>query len=144
MRTQLIFFDTKYNSGVLGTLRGCAAIGPILLPLALWAWSSDLSPVGKVLTVTVVSLALCSAIGVQLPKSYRESAVYASLVASVVAVCFVCGASLAHGEFRASSYLPVIPAAVATLVASALTTRALSLRFRLYGDSQAEAKNDRR
>lgn len=143
MRTQLIFFDTKYNSGVLGTLRGCAAIGPILLPLALWARSSDLSPVGKVLTVTVVSLVLCSAIGVQLPKSYRESAVYASLVASVVSVCFVCGASLAHGEFRAS-YLSVIPAAVATLVVSALTTRALSLRFRLYGNSQAEAKNDRR
>ena len=134
MKTQLILFDSLQNSGVLGTLRGCFAIIPIIISIGLYAFYTQQSNWKKWLAVILISLALCSAIGVQLPANYKECITYGALIGLVVSVCFVCGMILFNIKVQ-KQHLLTIPILSLVLILSAFITRAASLRFRLYGSN---------
>lgn len=134
MKTKLIFFDTPRNSGELGTARGAIAIVPIVIPLAFLSLCvRNTTKLHKSIGVILLSLVLCSAIGVQLPSSYVESITYSFLMGLVVSISYVCIALL-YGKYRHTD-LACIPLLCAILIMSACVTRALSVQWNLYGES---------
>lgn len=89
MRTELIFFDSIHES-MKGTTRGLIAFISLIIFDFIW-FSVSSKTVYKTVTKTpniyaaiLVYLVLCSAIAVQLPKSYSEALVYGLLVGFVV------------------------------------------------------------
>ena len=89
MKTELIFFDSFENS-IKGTKRGAIAFLSLIIFDFIWfsiSSNSIYSSVKKkphIYSVILVYLILCSAIAVQLPKSYNEALVYGLLVGFVV------------------------------------------------------------
>ena len=129
MKTQLIFFDSPYHSGKLGTLRGLISIStifPVLCILSL----NNLS-LKRVAVLFLVSLVLCSCIGVQLPKTYEEAIAYSSLVGLSVSVISICALFLIANQYK-HVYLLGIPGLVSILLMSSVVTRHLSLKWNLY------------
>ena len=132
MRTELIFFDSPTNSGKLGTARGAIAIVPIIVPIAYFsARVQNVTTMEKAIGVILLSLVLCSAIGVQLPDSFLSATTYAFLVGLVVSVSYIC-MTLLQGKY-AHSQLWIIPCLCLILCVSAVITRALSVKWNLYG-----------
>ena len=96
MRTELVFFDDTHESAN-GTLRGFIAACVIVPITALWyglirqkIWkpSEDYKPTAKIIISTaLVYLLLVSAIGVQVPNTVSNAAVYGALVGLVVFGC---------------------------------------------------------
>ena len=89
MRTELIFFDSPKES-MKGTTRGLIAFISLIIFDFIW-FSLSSKTIYKTVTkkpniyvVILVYLVLCSAIAVQLPKSYPEALVYGLLVGLVV------------------------------------------------------------
>ena len=86
MKTELIFFDSIENS-MKGTKRGLIAFISLIIFDYIW-FSFSSKTVYKSITkkpiniyaALLVYLVICSAIGVQLPKSYKEALVYGLLV----------------------------------------------------------------
>ena len=88
MKTELIFFDSLDES-IKGTLRGFIAFISLIIFDLIW-FSISSKTVYKTITkkpnivaAIFVYLILCSAIAVQLPKSYNEALVYGLLVGFV-------------------------------------------------------------
>ena len=88
MKTELIFFDSLDES-IKGTLRGFIAFISLIIFDLIW-FSVSSKTVYKTITkkpniiaAIFVYLILCSAIAVQLPKSYNEALVYGLLVGFV-------------------------------------------------------------
>lgn len=77
MKTQLIFFSDRVQSGIYGTSRGLAAFIVIVASMYLF-----LKKVGW--SHLLLALAMCSAVAVQLPKKYQEVVTYNSLVTAVL------------------------------------------------------------
>mgnify|MGYP001437538326 CR=1 FL=1 len=136
VKTQLIFFDDVVQSGKFGTLRGLCAlliILPFMIPVAVW---SNASRCHKMWTVLLASLALCSAIGVQLSGSYIESIVYASLIGLVISSVFICIKVLMFGyeEVKNKHLMWIsIPYLIVCLICAALFTHWMSTTCGLYG-----------
>lgn len=90
MKTELIFFDSIENS-MKGTKRGLIAFISLIIFDYIW-FSLSSKTVYKSITkkpiniyaALLVYLVICSAIGVQLPKSYKEALVYGLLVGFVI------------------------------------------------------------
>ena len=89
MRTELIFFDSTHES-MKGTTRGLIAFISLIMFDFIW-FSLSSKTVYKTVTKkpniyasVLVYLVLCSAIAVQLPKSYSEALIYGLLVGFVV------------------------------------------------------------
>lgn len=90
MKTELIFFDSVENS-MKGTRRGLIAFVSLIIFDFIWfSISSDKiyntitkKPINIYASI-LVYLIICSAIGVQLPKSYTEALVYGLLVGFVI------------------------------------------------------------
>lgn len=90
MKTELIFFDSIENS-MKGTKRGLIAFISLIIFDYVW-FSLSSGTVYKSITkkpiniyaALLVYLVICSAIGVQLPKSYKEALVYGLLVGFVI------------------------------------------------------------
>ena len=131
MKTELIFFDTPYNSGKLGTLRGLISIS-VIFPLLCILSMNNMS-LKRTGIIFLVSLVLCSCIGVQLPKSYIESIAYSGLIGLSISVISVCAIFLLTDRYKHNMLLGV-PMLTAILIASAVVTRNLSLRWKLYGN----------
>ena len=98
MKTELIFFDSINNS-MEGTKRGLIAFISLIVFDFIW-FSISKNTVYKNVTkkpniyaAIVVYLIMCSAIAVQLPKSYKEALVYSLLVGFVI-----------YGIFNLTSY----------------------------------------
>lgn len=102
VQTNLVFFDTRHN-GLLGTKRGLISFFPLLLILGIiTALMSKKIPIWNRLGgVCVVALVLCSAIAVQIPKSYRSALIYGGLVGFVVGAS-IFGLSLATSDYEPS------------------------------------------
>ena len=83
MRTQLIFFD-NVDESKKGTLRGLVAISVLIILDLMWFKIMDYSPIiskpFNYFSAAFAYLLLCSAIGVQLPRSIQEAIVYGALV----------------------------------------------------------------
>lgn len=83
MRTQLIFFD-NIDESKKGTLRGLVAISVLIILDLIWFQIMDYSPIiskpFNYFSAAFAYLLLCSAIGVQLPRSIQEAIVYGALV----------------------------------------------------------------
>ena len=90
MKTELIFFDS-FNNSMKGTTRGLIAFISLIIFDFIW-FSLSSKTVYKSITkkpiniyaAILVYLVICSAIGVQLPKSYFEALVYGLLVGFVI------------------------------------------------------------
>lgn len=89
MRTELIFFDS-IDESMKGTTRGLIAFISLIVFDFIW-FSISKNNVYKSVTKKpniyasiLVYLIICSAIGVQLPKSYKEALVYGLLVGFVI------------------------------------------------------------
>lgn len=92
MKTELIFFDSFENSKK-GTVRGLVAFISLIIIDLIWFSISKNNIYNNVslkhsitrtlINSSLVYLVLCSAIGVQLPKSYNEALVYGMLVGFV-------------------------------------------------------------
>ena len=92
MKTELIFFDSFQNSKK-GTVRGLVAFISLIIFDLIWFSISKNNIYSNVslkhsitrtlINSSLVYLVLCSAIGVQLPKSYNEALVYGMLVGFV-------------------------------------------------------------
>ena len=99
MKTELIFFDSIENS-MKGTTRGLIAFVSLIVFDLIW-FSFSRNSVYKSITKSppniyaaiLVYLIICSAIGVQLPKSYSEALVYGILVGLCI-----------YGVFNLTSY----------------------------------------
>ena len=89
MKTELIFFDSIENS-MKGTTRGLIAFISLILFDFIW-FSLSSKTVYKSVTkkpniyaAILVYLIICSAIAVQLPKTFNEALVYGLLVGFVI------------------------------------------------------------
>lgn len=88
MKTELIFFDT-YHNGLQGTMRGLIAFISLIILDAIWfsitknKYHTTKSPI-NIYAALCVWLIICSALAVQLPKSYKEALVYSLLVGLVI------------------------------------------------------------
>lgn len=80
-RTELIFFST-YHDSIYGTLRGVVSFIPMCL---LFSFLSR-----KYITSCILSLVICSAIGVQLPQTMIETILYNMLVGMCISSCYIC------------------------------------------------------
>ena len=127
MKSQLIFFDTPRNSGRNGTLRGIIALPLIIVTLFLYhRFCIPDAPmtVGRWVYYALFSLALCSAVGVQLPKTYLEAFLYCMLVGLVI--CTALGTSQPTQNLLTFLVIPL------GLILSGVITRAMSLQLKLY------------
>ena len=137
VKTTLIYFDTPTNSGKFGTLRGFFSILIILPLLGPVIHLSKAKPGHKAWTTILLSLALCSAIGVQLSKSYKESILYAGLIGLVISIGFICITVYMddykdRGEKNNHYTWLSIPYLCATLILSAIFTHFVSNKLNLY------------
>lgn len=89
MKTELIFFDSIENS-MKGTTRGLIAFISLIVFDFIW-FSLSSKTVYKSVTkkpniyaAILVYLVICSAIAVQLPKTFNEALVYGLLVGFVI------------------------------------------------------------
>ena len=137
VKTSLIYFDTVVNSGKYGTLRGlCAFI--IIIPFFLPLWCVFKSKLKhKIWSTILLALALCSAIGVQLPGSYWDSALYAGLIGAVISVGFICIRTMVDDykeDPKDNDHMlwTIVPYLCLCLICAALFTRYMSLKFDLY------------
>jgi uncharacterized membrane protein len=93
MRTELIFFETKYESK-RGTVRGAVALGCLTVLTFLWygvAMKSfykgridNVSPANFWVGIIVSAFLIISAIGVQLPTNAQTALVYGGLLGAVI------------------------------------------------------------
>lgn len=88
MKTELIFFDS-FENGLDGTKRGLVAfISLIILDLLWFNFTKKYYPITKssinIYSAIFVWLLLCSALAVQVPKSFNEAIVYGFLVGLVI------------------------------------------------------------
>lgn len=133
MKTQLIYFDSNYQSGFLGTSRGFLSIIILLLfflPMSYLIRNRNLSFGLRFLSIFIFSLVLCSAVGVQLPKNIRECILYNFLVGMVISVCIVCFLTV-NGNYR-HQFLLLIPTITTTIVLSGMFTYHMSTALKLY------------
>jgi hypothetical protein len=96
MHTELVFFDNIHESA-MGTLRGFIAACIIVPITALWygwlrqkIWKNKenyRASTTVVISTILVYLLVVSAIGVQIPNSFGNAAVYGALVGLVVFGC---------------------------------------------------------
>ena len=89
MKTELIFFDSIHES-MKGTTRGLIAFISLIVFDFIW-FSLSSKFIYKMITkkpniyaAILLYLVICSAIAVQLPKSYLEALVYGLLVGFVI------------------------------------------------------------
>jgi len=86
-RSELVFFDSAHNSR-LGTARAAISFFPMLVIFSLLVVATNKKVTWRtVIGVILLSTWLCSAIGVQLPKTYKQAALYGFLVGSVAGAC---------------------------------------------------------
>lgn len=82
MKTELIFFDSVKNS-INGTIRGLIAFITLII-FDIIRFSATKTYPKNIFAMLLVYLIICSAIGVQLPKTYKETFVYSMLVGFVI------------------------------------------------------------
>jgi len=126
VQTNLLFFGTKADSR-LGMFRGGTAFVPILVVLLAMSETLDWYTIVPAL---LLSLVLCSAVGVQFPSSTSEAALYGALVGFVVmvAAASVTYASMGtlHNVPTYVYWLPVL------LAATSVITYHVSSHFHWY------------
>jgi hypothetical protein len=86
MRTELVYFDSEYQSRK-GFLRGLAALCFLIIFSFLWyEMIQKPIPSGKKawVAMTIIFVLIASAIGVQLPKDVKTAMVYGALLGLVV------------------------------------------------------------
>jgi hypothetical protein len=131
-KTRLIYFGDS-NDSKYGTLRGAAAFAPIFLIMFSASYFQCTSPIStstRILAVGLASLFLCSAVGVQLPSSYREAALYGGLVGLVVSSCCLCFMSVSTGS--AAAYIVAVPLLTLSVSLVSILTMMISKRFGFY------------
>jgi len=82
MKTQLIFFD-KFENSANGVVRGLIAFISLVI-FDIIRFSITNNTPNNIYAMALVYLIICSAIAVQLPKTYAETLVYGLLVGFVV------------------------------------------------------------
>ena len=130
--TRLIYFGDS-NDSKYGTLRGSVAFAPIFLVLLGASYFYRTPPVStsaRILAVGLASLFLCSAVGVQLPSSSSEAALYGGLVGLVVSSCCVCFMFVNTGS--STAYIAAIPLIILTVSLTSVLTMKVSKRFGFY------------
>lgn len=109
MRSEIVFFDTAYQSKK-GFFRGVAALGALLSLSYLWygVVASDVYsphidggiPKNRPLISTIVlSLLISSAIAVQLPKYAATAILYGALMGLVIYGCMNAGILMVHAKW---------------------------------------------
>lgn len=133
--TTLVYFGT-HKTSIYGTLRGAAAIVPLILVAVFLTClfnPAKVSTATRVWTIVLGSLVLCSAIGVQLPRSYNEAGQYGALVGLVVSVMYVCLKAYGTGSVKRHD-LYAMAVLIIVMASVALWTMFVSLRYSLYVD----------
>lgn len=132
-RTSLVYFGSA-NDSTLGTARGLIAFVPLSIAFFAVSIVYNSGICTKIWTVLLMSLVLCSAIGVQLPRGRSEAVLYGGLVGLVVGISNLCLRSLAMGT-GALTIIDLLIVVIMTLVmmGTALVTREVSVRLDLYG-----------
>ncbi len=133
MKSTLIFFDTRANS-TKGTLRGLVSFVPLLIFLVLVTkLTTRVKRRGisarKFIACFLLAFFVCSAIGVQLPKSYYESFLYSILVAMTLSITYT---SLEYIFYEQIKNMFVIFIFVILIIFLSLLTRFISIKFNLY------------
>lgn len=82
MQIELIFFDSQYNSG-LGTKRALIALVPVTLLFLILTTFNKYNTISFWKNLLPIFL-IISALGVQIPQSKSQSAVYGALVGFVI------------------------------------------------------------
>ena len=130
--SQLVFFDNHRNS-VLGTKRGLISFIPLVLVIGIAAATTykEVPLANKIGGILLISLVLCSAIGVQIATSYHSALVYGALVGVVVGstvfgVAQVTSETPSKLELWSIVLFPLITSPLAAL------TFALSTRYNWY------------
>ena len=129
VRSEIIFFDTTHNS-ILGTSRGAISFFPLMIIFGLLVTRIDgIEKWRKILSVFIASLVLCSAIGVQLPKTYYQAGLYGLLVGAVVGACIIAVDMISPTTLVLIRSIVILPIITGIL---SLVTFNLSSRFNLY------------
>ena len=129
-QTEIIFFDTTHNS-VLGTCRAAISFFPLIIILGGLVSSIDgIGKLRKIMSVLLASLVLCSAIGVQLPKTYYQAGLYGLLVGLVAGACITSVEMINPNSTKAFVWAIVVLPIITSLL-SLLTFR-LATQFNLY------------
>ena len=131
MKTELIFFDSLRNSGYLGTMRGFFAfvvIMSMMIPVILITKKYSIHSVWSTL---LGALVLCSAIGVQLPSSYKEVVAYSGLIGLAISVFCICTDVFYRGYSSHKMWL-LVPYVCTVSILSALFTRYISQKYGFY------------
>ena len=129
MKTILIYFDSLQNSGVFGTLRGLCAFLVIMILLIPIVGS-----VSTLWSLALFALAVCSAIGVQLPSSYLDSVVYSALVSLVICVTYCCLCNLLQVNYiDIYQTLVFLTYIVLVIIVAAVVTRFVASKLFWYG-----------
>lgn len=135
MRTDLVFFDSTHESA-MGTLRGFIAACVIVPITALWygwlrqrIWKSSekyRASATVVISTALVYLLVVSAVGVQVPNSFANAAVYGGLVGLVVFGCMsLISVMVIDGydwwKVLADTAVGIVSCALASMAANGLT-----------------------
>jgi len=130
MRTELIFFDSIEESKK-GTVRGFIAFISLILFDIIWfsiSKNNVYKTVNKKINIYVsllIYIIICSAIAVQLPKTYKEALTYGLLVGFVI-----------YSVFNLTSYIifewPFTTAIIDTIVGTINCGIASSMIYLIY------------
>ena len=120
-RTELVFFD-GWEASKNGLARGFIAFVPLCVSLSIYHKVNVDIPT-RLSYILIVSLVLCSAIGVQLATTTRESVYYGLLVGACVSILTVCYKEMITncGKTLPSSIKYVIFLTLLTTITSLIT-----------------------
>jgi hypothetical protein len=135
MPTTKLGYFRNLEESEYGTLRGLFAFIMLFISLTLFylltkkrlGWSTNKWYNKKWLRIGIISLVLCSALAVQLPKTYPETILYGMLVGFVVSVVSV---SFMNKSFLFSAGIVAFMSTLCGLVSPA--TFFLSKKLNLY------------
>ena len=109
VKSDLIYFGNLTDSAS-GMKRAFPCFLILMIILVVFFRKSKLIKKSKIiyfLTVFVLSVVLCSALGVQLPKHEYEAGLYGFLVGCVIAVSYFCLTFLTQG-YTSGNYITLI------------------------------------
>ena len=145
VKTTLMFFDSKFNSGNLGTRRGAisflvfAVVFSVYVPIVMYI-NNIKHPLHLLWSQFILALLLASAVAVQLPSSDKEVLLYSGLMSLVVSTSYICLRSLNTGKIKKGDFIFIPFISGATLLSGFITYR-VSRKSGLYDTKiQRQAK----
>ena len=125
-KTTLVYFNGRDDS-IKGLFRGFIAF--IFLFAGLFAYHNVKDNMLRILNVIIISLLLCSAIGVQISSGILESLFYGFLVGLTVSIIVVCNMFISNCSTK--KFLPILVYTSLTTCVS-LIVYLCSILFKIY------------